>query len=152
MRHWMGLALVALIAAAPAFADEAPKPDVNKVLEDMAAIGPDALLARVKELRATEQQLKNQAAELRKQADQKDAEAAALRKRIETVEKFTADLVAATKPPEPKPAPEAKPAAQPAPAKPEPQPAPAPAEQPAPQPEAKDGNSMGNPQMGQGQD
>jgi 2-oxoglutarate dehydrogenase E2 component (dihydrolipoamide succinyltransferase) len=114
----------ALMAAVGAWAQDAPPaPDVNKVIEDMAAIGPDALLARVKELKAVEQNTVQQAAELRAQADQKDSEANALRARIAAVEKFTAELTAAMTPPAPKPAPEATPAAAPPPAEPVPAPA-----------------------------
>ncbi len=120
------LILAAAILAAPlASAQDAPAPpDVNAVIEQMAAVGPEALLARVKELRAVETDLVGQATALRQQADQKDAEAAALRARIAAVEKFTGDLAALTAPP-PAPAPvEAQPAAAPAPA----EAAPAPAE------------------------
>jgi len=127
------LIFAAAMFAAPFVAaqDAPPAPDVNAVIEQMAAVGPEALLARVKELRAAETDLVGQAAALRQQADQKDAEAAAVRARIAAVEKFTGELAAMiTPPPAPAPA-EAQPAAAPAPA----EAAPAPAEAaPAPAP------------------
>lgn len=140
MKHGFGLILVAMLAALPAASEEPAKPDVNKVIEEIAAVGPEALLARVKELKSAQEQLKKQAADLRKQADQKDAEAKQLQARIAAVEKFTSDLMAAAKPAEPKPAPEAKPAAQPAP---EQKPAEQPKPEPAPEPKAEEGNQMG---------
>ncbi len=136
MKHGFVWVWIAALMALPVAADEAPKPDVNKVIEEIAAVGPDALLARVQELKASERQLKKQAADLRKQADQKEAEAARLRQRIAAVEKFTSELVAATKPAEPKPAPEAKPAAKK-------EPEPAPKSEPPPEPKPEQGNSMG---------
>ncbi len=149
MRNWMIAA--ALLMSGAAWTDEAPKPDVNKVIEDMAAIGPEQLLARVNELKAAEQEYVKQAADLRAQADQKDAEVAALRARIAAVEKFTTELAAAMAP-APPPAPAAEAAAPPAEAAPAPPaaemaaappaetPPPAeapPAEQPAPVAEAQ---------------
>jgi len=130
------LIAAALLAAPIAWTQDAPPPpDVNAVIEQMAAVGPDALLARVKELKAAEAELLKQAADLRTQADQKDAEVNALRARIAAVEKFTSDLAAMSAPPAP-PAPPAE--AQPAAAPPaEAAPAPAPAEAaaaPAPAP------------------
>lgn len=106
------LIAAALLAAPLAWTQDAPPPpDVNAVIEQMAAVGPDALLARVKELKAAEADLVKQAADLRAQADQKDADVNALRARIAAVEKFTADLAAMSAPPPP-PA-EAQPAAAP---------------------------------------
>jgi uncharacterized protein with von Willebrand factor type A (vWA) domain len=63
----IAIVLMALtLAASGAFAqDAAETPDVNKVIEDLAAIGPEALLARVKELKSSEQDLKGQADALR---------------------------------------------------------------------------------------
>ena len=125
------LILAAAILAAPlAWTQDAPKPpDVNAVIEQMAAVGPEALLARVKELKTAETDLAGQAAALRQQADQKDAEAAALRARIAAVEKFTGDLAAMAAPP---PAPvAAQPAAAPTPAAPAMAPAAAPTPAPA---------------------
>jgi pyruvate dehydrogenase E2 component (dihydrolipoamide acetyltransferase) len=132
----------ALLAAPLVSAQDAPAaPDVNAVIEQMAAVGPEALLARVKELRAAEADLAGQATALRQQADQKDAEAAAVRARIAAVEKFTGELAAMIAPPPAPPAAEAQPAAAPAPAEAAPAPAeaapaaPAPAEAaPAPAP------------------
>ncbi len=125
------LIAAALLAAPLAWTQDAPPPpDVNAVIEQMAAVGPDALLARVKELKAAEGDLVKQATDLRTQADQKDAEANALRARIAAVEKFTTDLAAMSAPPAPAaPAPaEAAPAPAPAPAEAAAAPAPAPAE------------------------
>lgn len=127
------LLIVAAILTAPfAWTQDAPAPpDVNAVIEQMAAVGPEALLARVKELRTAETDLVGQAAALRQQADQKDAEAAALRARIAAVEKFTGDLAAMIAPP-PAAAPvAAQPAAAPAPAEAAPAEAAAPAPAPA---------------------
>jgi hypothetical protein len=120
MKKWM---IAAAVLAAPlVWAADAPPappaPDVNAVIEQMAAVGPTALLARVKELKAAEAELGTQAKALRQQADQKDAEAAALRGRIAAVEKFTADLAAMAAPAPVTPAAPAAAAAAPVPAAP----------------------------------
>ena len=57
--------LIGMIAATSlslcAFAQDAPTaPDVNKVIEDLATVGPEALLSRVKELKTAEQALKDE--------------------------------------------------------------------------------------------
>jgi hypothetical protein len=132
------IAAVVLVTGA-AWSDDPPKPDVNKVIEDMAAVGPEQLLARVQELKNAEQELIKQAADLRAQADQKDAEVNALRARIAAVDKFTTELAAAMAPaPAAAPAPvaEAAPAPTPEAVAPPPPAAEMAAATPAPAPEA----------------
>ncbi len=107
-------------------AQEPAKPDVDAVVEQIAAIGPEALVARVKELKAAEGNLKQEAVQLRQQADAKDKEAEAIRNRVAAVEKFLTDLNAVMNP-QPPAEPAAQPAADPAPA-PAAEPAAAPAE------------------------
>ena len=136
----LALICAAMLIPFAAFAQE-DAPDVNKVIEDLAAVGPDALLSRVKELKQSEQALKDEAAALRAQADAKEAEAAAARARIEAVEKLTTELATAMTPPqpekpvvpEPTPAPQESPG-EPAVAEPEPPTAPEPAEPAVDQP------------------
>ena len=154
MRRVLIIAAVTLTAAGSWGQEAAPAPDVNQVIEQMAAVGPEALLARVKELKSAEQGLVKQAGDLRAQADQKDKEAEALRARIAAVEKFTAALAAAMAPPPlPELAKEAKAEPAPAPAEAAPAPPPAeaaapPAEQPAPPAEAAPAsNDMNAPQQ-----
>lgn len=125
----LGLALLALMASPVVQAEEPAKPSVDQIVKDIAAIGPDALLARVKQLKDEAANLNKAAGELRKQADGLDGQANALRAQIAAVEKFTTELVNAMAPPAPPAAPApATPAAQPAPAA----AAPAPAAEPAP--------------------
>lgn len=119
MKTLVVLTAMLLAAFGSAAQDESESPDVNRVIEDMATVGPEALLSRVKELKQSEQALEDEAAALRAQADQKEAEAAATRARIEAVERFTSELATAMNPPQPT-APEAA-----APAAPEPPAAPA---------------------------
>lgn len=121
MRTIAILLAAALVSLAQPGAMAQDAPNVDTVMDQVAAVGPDALIARVKELKAAEAALKNEAAELRKQADQKDQAAAQMQTRIAAVEKFLTDLNAAMNPAPPAPA-EAKPAAEAA-------PAPAPAEE-----------------------
>ena len=77
--------------------------EVSKVVDDIAALGPEALLAHVKGLKTKEQALKSQAEDLRKQAATMDAQATAMRARVEAVEKFTSELAALLAPPAPAP-------------------------------------------------
>jgi uncharacterized protein (DUF3084 family) len=125
MRTMWTLAVVSagLMSALGANAQDAP--NVDAVMDQVAAVGPDALIARVKELKAAEEQLKKESAELRQQADQKDKAAEQMRTRIAAVEKFLNELNVAMNP-QPAPAEEATPAAEEAPAE---APAPAPAEE-----------------------
>lgn len=98
MKLLIGTIAAALLSLCAFAQDAPPAPDVNKVIEDLATVGPEALLSRVKELKTAEQALKDEAAALRAQADQKDAEAAAARARVEAVERFTNDLATAMAP------------------------------------------------------
>ena len=93
------LMMMALIATPAVLAEDPPKPSVDQIVKDIAAIGPDALLARVKQLKDEVAKLNGQAGELRKQADGLDGQANALRTQIAAVEKFTNELVAAMAPP-----------------------------------------------------
>jgi len=108
---WMLVVAVAIAFAAPAAmaqdeeakAEEAAQgPNVDKVLEELAAIGPEALLKRVDEMKAQVKATEEEAAKLRSQADAKAKEAEALKQRIQTIEKFTADLNKAMNPEPPK--------------------------------------------------
>ena len=132
--------MLGLAAPGTAWAEDPPAPDINKVVADIAAVGPEALLAHVKGLKTKEQELKAQAGELRKQAGKKDAEAEKLRKRIEAVDKFTTELAAVLNPPPPIETLTAPPPAEPA---------PTPAE-PAAAPAAPDGQMNAAPETGDG--
>lgn len=86
---------------------------VDQILQELSTIGPEALAARVNEMKTQSQQLGVQAAELRTKAAELDAQVQAITAQVETVEKFTAALSAAMQPeavPAP-PAPEETPAA-----------------------------------------
>ena len=115
MRIALIFAMLGVAAPGMTWAEDPPPPDINKVVEDIAAVGPEALLAHVKGLKIKEQELKAQAEELRKQAGNKDAEAARLHKRIEAVDKFTTELAAVLNPAPPPEVPAAPPSAEPAP-------------------------------------
>lgn len=126
--------LLAAIVMVPVHAED---PSVlDKVIADLAKVGPDALLARVKELKDKSVALNKEAAGLRTKADQLDAQAATLKAQVDAVEKFTTELAKAMAPP-PAPAPTpAAPAATPAPAPAKPaEPAPAKPAAPVPAPE-----------------
>lgn len=125
----VAVALAALSLAPQTFA-EGEAPSVDKVITDLAAIGPDALLARVVELKTQVATLTTQANEMRTKAGELDAQAAALTAQIAAVEKFTTELAKAMNPSPPA---EATPAeAAPAPAAEAAAPAAAPAAEAAP--------------------
>ena len=115
MRTVLILSVLALAGPGMAWAEDPPAPDIDKVVADIAAVGPEALLAHVKGLKTQEQALKAQAEDLRKQAGKKDAEAQRMRKRIDAVDKFTTELVAVLNPPPPVETPAAPPPAAPEP-------------------------------------
>ena len=140
MRTVLIFAVLGLAAPGMAWSEDPPPPDINKVVADIAAVGPEALLAHVKGLKTKEQELKAQAEELRKQAGNKDAEAARMRKRIDAVDKFTTELAAVLNPP---PSPEALAAPPLA------EPGPTPAE-PAAASTAADGQMNSAPETGAG--
>ena len=81
---------------------------VDKVMEGFAALGPEALLARLSELRKQTIDLSNEAKALREKAAELDQRSTAIRKRIDAVESFTAALAALMNPPKEPPAQEAK--------------------------------------------
>lgn len=111
----VAVALFAIAVVTPGYS-QAEGPTVDQVISDLAAIGPEVLLARVKDLKTQAANLTTQAAEMRKKAGELDAQAANLKKQIEAVEKFTTELAKAMNPaPAPAPTP-ATPAAAPAPA------------------------------------
>lgn len=130
MKSFLCTAAALLLAFGAAAQDAPESPDVNQVIEDMAAVGPDALLSRVKELKQSEQALKAEADALREQAAQKEAEAEAMRARIQAVEQFTNELATAMSPPPP-PAPQVEQPVVAAPSEPETPEAPAAPAEPA---------------------
>lgn len=83
--------------AAPA--EEPAGPNVDKVLEELATIGPEALVARVKEMQAQVDAKQKEAADLRAKAEAAQAEAEALKQRIATIEGFTKAVNDAMAPP-----------------------------------------------------
>ena len=107
----------AVLMAMPVFAEEPaapPAPNVDQVLSDLAKIGPDALVARVNELKAAIAAKEKEAADLAAQSEAKKKEAEALKAQVATIEGFTKAVTAAMAPPpekpaEPAPAAEAKP-------------------------------------------
>ena len=140
MRTVLILSVLALAASGMAWAEDPPVPDIDKVVADIAAVGPEALLAHVKGLKTKEQELKAQAEDLRKQAGKKDAEAARMRKRIDAVDKFTTELAAVLNPPPPVETPAAPPPAEAA----------ATPAEPAAAPAAADGQMNAAPETGDG--
>lgn len=128
--------LAALAVPLAATAEDAPaEPNLDAVLNDLAKIGPEQLIAHVESLKAQVGTLKTEAEAATKRAAELEAQSAAVKQRVETIEKFMGAVAAAMAPPAPAPAPEAKAEAAPA----EAAPAPAPAEAapaPAPAPEA----------------
>ena len=140
MRTVLIFSVLALAAPGVAWAEDPPVPDINKVVADIAAVGPEALLAHVKGLKTKEQELKAQAEDLRKQAGKKDAEAARMRKRIDAVDKFTTELAAVLNPPPPVETPAAPPPAEAA----------ATPAEPAAAPAAADGQMNAAPETGDG--
>ena len=140
MRTVLILSVLALAAYDMVWAEDPPVPDIDKVVADIAAVGPEALLAHVKGLKTKEQELKAQAEDLRKQAGKKDAEAARMRKRIDAVDKFTTELAAVLNPPPPVETPAAPPPAEAA----------ATPAEPAAAPAAADGQMNAAPETGDG--
>ena len=140
MRTVLILSVLGLAASGMAWAEDPPTPDINKVVADIAAVGPEALLAHVKGLKGQEQELKAQAEDLRKQAGKKDAEAERMRKRIDAVDKFTTELAAVLNPPPPVETPAAPPPAEAA----------ATPAEPAAAPAAADGQMNAAPETGDG--
>ena len=128
-RSILAIALTMGLMPGLALAEGEAAPTVDKVMADLAAVGPDALLARVKELQGQVDNLNAQAAAKRKEADQLVAQGEALKKQIAAVEKFTAELAKAMAPPPPPEPTPAAPAAAPA----EPAPATPPPAEPAPE-------------------
>ena len=96
-------ALLVTTILLPVHAEDPPA--LDKVIADLAAVGPEALLARVKELKAQSVALNKEATDLRTKADQLDAQSTALKQQIAAVEKFTTELAKAMAPPAPAPAP-----------------------------------------------
>jgi uncharacterized coiled-coil DUF342 family protein len=79
----------------------APAPDVDAVLQELAKIGPEALVAHVDTLRKQIDDLKNEAAAARTKADELDAQSASAKARVAAVEAFMASVQAAMQPPAP---------------------------------------------------
>jgi hypothetical protein len=114
------LLLAALTAAAPhAIAQEAPPaeaapapeappaPNPDAVLEEIAKIGPEALFARINELKQQLDSLAAEAEAARLRAEETAAQYAAVRAKVEAFEKLMASFQAAMTPPaEAAPAPE----------------------------------------------
>jgi len=84
-----GLAVVGVAWAPGASADDAK---VNQLIEEIAEVGPEALVARVAELKKQEEALRKEAETLRKQAAEKEAAAKATQKRVQAVETFLAKM------------------------------------------------------------
>lgn len=109
------LCAAALIAPA-AIAEEEAKPaepqgpNIDKVLEELSKIGPEALVARVNELKAQVAAKEKEATDAQAAADAKKAEVAALKAKIATIENFTKAVTAAMAPPAEQPKAEAPPA------------------------------------------
>lgn len=125
-----------MVGPVTAQAEEAAAPAADTVLQELAKIGPDALVTHVQQLKDKIGKLNADADAARKQAESLDAQSAEVQKRVQTIEAFVANLSAAMQPPpppapEPAPAPAEAPMAEAAPAPAEPAPAPA---EPAPAP------------------
>lgn len=126
MTGWKRFLAAALIAAAGhgAYAEDAPPAepapeaapapaagDIDKVLGDLAAIGPEALAGHVKTLKEQADAKAAEAAALKEQSDAKLAEVEALKQKIAAIETFAAELAKVMAP---APAPEAPAEAPPA--------------------------------------
>lgn len=108
---WRRFAACALLVSPFAgFAEEAAAPNADTVLSDLAAIPPEALAARVQELKAMLGAIETEAGDLAKQSEAAQAEAGALDARYKTVAAALDALLKAATPAEPMA--EAQPAAE----------------------------------------
>lgn len=129
MTKWKRQLAAALVAAAGhgAYAEDAPPAepapeaapapaaaDIDKVLGDLAAIGPEALAGHVKALKEQADAKAAEAAALKEQSDAKLAEVEALKQKIAAIEAFTAELAKVMAPAPEAPPAEAAPAEAPA--------------------------------------